>query len=182
MGFVEDCQYIRKDRYDQEINVHILSEPLLFNNYDCCSDATLGINDGSSLYLTFRCIIDCKKENYIYIDDLQGDHSTLPIHHYGTMLLSALFEHMVYIENKYNIKFSYITGQMTRNDKTLYWKRRERQLSDFYADAISYIKQYVPQKDISIEYYQDKSLKSILQGKDKEQANYFKYIVKEEAN
>lgn len=122
---MEDCQYTRRDWRGQEINVHILYEPLLFNNYDCCSKATLGIDDGSKIYLTFRCYIDCKKINYIYIDDIQGDHSALPINHYGTMLLSALFEFMVYIENEYHIKFSYICGNLNPEDKHIYLKKRK---------------------------------------------------------
>ncbi len=111
---------------------------------------TLGIGDCSRIYIHFTCHIDRNKTNWIYIDDLQGTQANLSIHHYGTMLLSALFEHISFMENRYSIKFSYISGEMTGSDKALYYKRRERQLSDFYIDAIPYIKKYIPQKDISI--------------------------------
>lgn len=69
---------------------------------------------------------------------------------------------------------------MTDNDKALYHKRRERQLSDFYIDAIPYVKKYVPQKDISIEFYHDHNLTIVFQGESKEQAHYFKYVMKKE--
>lgn len=180
MGFVEDCQYIRRGWQGQEINVHILEEPLLFDDCKSTPQLTLGIDDGSRIYLAFTCYIDRGKENYIIINELQGDHSSFSIQHYGTMLLSALFDFVVYMENKYHIVFLYIYGYLHPEDKRIYFKKRERYLTDFYADAVPYIKQYVPQKNISIEFYQDIGDVVALQGLDIPHALYFKYKIEED--
>ena len=79
MGFVEDCQYIRKGWHNQEINIHLMEEPLFFNNYNSDSAFTLGIDDCDRIYIHFTCHIDSSKINWIYIDNLQGTQANLSI-------------------------------------------------------------------------------------------------------
>lgn len=178
MSFMEKCVYSRIDKDGNEIKVHFSAEPLVFRD-KCFTPATLGIGDCSKYFISFDHSIDSDTLNYMHIGMIQGMLSSNMQKRYGAILMSSLFEYIHDLENMFNIKFSYVDGNLTKEFKDIYYKQTGKKLTDFYIKAIEHILPYMPDKKIEIHYYVGK-LSDELFGKDIERAGYFRYDILED--
>ena len=99
---------------------------------------------------------------------------------YGAVLLSSLFEYMCHLENLYDIKFSYVDGELKKGDKETYFKQTGKKLTDFHEQAVMHIIPYLPDRKLEIQFYVGKSANTELFGNDIEHAGYFRYVISED--
>lgn len=178
MPFMENCIYSRIDRNGNEVKIHFSAEPIVFHD-KCFMPATLGIGDCKDYFISFDHSIDSDSLNFSHIGMLQGMVPYNRQKRYGAILLSSLFEYMCYLEDLYDIKFSYISGDLKKEFKDIYYRQTGKKLTDFYTKAITHIMPYLPNRKLEIRFYACKLAHTELLGNDIEQAGYFRYIISE---
>lgn len=164
-----------KDRTGRNVEVYFKEMPMIYEG-NCISSGTLYIDEENDIMINFYIILQPNEVNYIKIVDIHGISNAFQ-RYYGTILVSALFKFVQYIENEFKIKISSICGELYYKDKKRYLDltNGRRHLIDFYKDVIKYLPEDI-NKEVTICFYKDK-LAAPLNENEFNEAYFFKYML-----
>ena len=164
-----------KDRIGKNVEVYFKEIPIVYEG-KCISSGTLYIDEENDIMINFQIGLQTNEVNYIKIVDIHGISNAFQ-RYYGTILVSALFKFVQYIENELKIQINLICGELNHDDKKRYLDltNGRRRLVDFYKDVIRYLPEDI-NKEVSVYFYKDK-LAAPLNENEFDEAYFFQYVL-----